>query len=319
MAGEPASIKDRQLTAIVGRIHKGLCVPFLGAGVNVSGGDYVGLPLGREVALLLARDLVEMAEGEFDSLAKVDVINEALKEYPGLLRMELENLARVALYLERTVDSAHLMSVIREVLPDEQRVPSELLCTLAELPFKVIVTTNYDRLMERALEAVDRDFHVVVQPLTSVEPDDLSRLDDELAELKAEGTLILYKIHGSFRDEADDNGADSKRIVLTEEDYIEFLAHAASGIPRAILTELKDSTLLFLGYGLEDWDFRTIFKGTVETLERHETLRSYAIQRNPPDFWVDFWRDKKIDIFDMDLYDFARRLRKRYDRFVAEL
>lgn len=319
MADAPAAIKSRQLTSIVERIHDGLCVPFLGAGVNVSCRGYVGLPLGRQVALLLAQDLVEVREGDFEHLAKVDVVNAALNDYPGLLRLELENLARVALYLERTVDMPHLMEVIHRILPDEDRKPSELLRTLARLPFKVIVTTNYDRLMERALEDAGRDFHVEIQPLRSVDPDELRRLDDDLAEHKVNGTLILYKIHGSFREDAGGDDAHSKRIVLTEEDYIEFLTHAASGIPRTILTEMTDSTLLFLGYGLEDWDFRTIFKGTVETLDRYETLRSYAIQRHPPDFWVDFWREKKIEIFDMDLYDFARRLRKRYDEHVAAL
>jgi hypothetical protein len=45
------------------------------------------------------------------------------------------------------------MEVLRSILADEQCQPSPLLRTLASIPLKLIVTTNYDRLMERALGA----------------------------------------------------------------------------------------------------------------------------------------------------------------------
>ena len=53
------------------------------------------------------------------------------------------------------------------------------------------------------------------------------------------------------------------------------------GIPETDRAEISTGTLLFLGYSLEDWDFRTLFKGTVEQLERYEMYRSFAIQVNP--------------------------------------
>jgi len=313
------AIATRDWQTIVERLHARQCVPFLGAGVNASSDDYEGLPLGAQVALRLAADLVTTDVAEFDDLAKVEVLNEALREYPQLLRLELHDLARVAFHLERAVDNPHLMQIVRNVLADEGRVPSELLTTLARLPVRLIVTTNYDRLMEKALEEAGREYVPVVQPIGGFHPLELASKDEELADAKAGGILILYKIHGSFQA----NGqAPAERIIITEEDYIEFLTVVANeqiGIPPTIKAEMTTGTLLFLGYSLEDWDFRTIFKGTIEKLERHEIFKSFAIQKQPSAFWSKFWeKEKNVVIYDMDLHDFAVELKKRYAEHTAK-
>ena len=198
---------DRDWKTIVERIHVGQCVPFLGAGVNASGNGYEGLKLGREVALRFAQELIVAKEDltSFDDLAAVQVLNEALRPYPDLLRLELHNLARVAFHLERVVDTPALMRILQELLTEKAVapskkaiVPSHLLRTLARLPLKLIVTTNYDWLMERALEEAGRPYRQVNQPVEGFRPQDLRRLNDDLAEDKAAGTVILYKLHGSF-------------------------------------------------------------------------------------------------------------------------
>ena len=100
-------------------------------------------------------------------------------------------------------------------------------------------------------------------------------------------------------------------IVITEEDYIKFLltiTKEREGIPRQIVTKLKLSCLLFLGYSLEDWDFRTLYKGMIETLKERDRWASFAIQRYPTPFWVDYWANKRIKIYDVDLYEFSEDL-----------
>src|SRR5262249_31471720 len=141
-------------------------------------------------------------------------------------------------------------------------------------------------------------------------------LQNELANYDG---VIIYKIHGTFLDE--DPGAKRQdkdplsRVVITEEDYIEFLTlvgQSAGGIPPLIKSKMTYSTLLFLGYSLEDWDFRTIFKGLIEPLEPHIQRKSFAIQKDPSDFWVDFWDRKGVVIYNIDLYEFAEELEQRY-------
>jgi hypothetical protein len=317
------AVPARDWKTIVERIHARQCVPFLGAGVNAGGNGYVGLPLGAQVALRLIQDLVETEVASFEELARVEVVADALNEYPQLLRLSLQDLARVAFHLERAVDNPHLMGLVREMLADDEREPSGLLRTIARLPVRLVVTTNYDGLMERALADAGREYVRVVQPIAGFDPNDLVRLDETLADAKARGVLILYKIHGSFVDDlACANEERPDRILITEDDYIEFLTVVANeqrGIPQTIRVEMTTGTLLFLGYGLEDWDFRTLFKGTIERLDRHEIFKSFAVQRNPSPFWVKFWEaePRKVNIHDMDLHEFGDVLAAKYDAYVA--
>ena len=106
-------------------------------------------------------------------------------------------------------------------------------------------------------------------------------------------------------------------LIITEDDYIEFLTVLGRekekiGIPKLIVKTLAPSTLLFLGYSLEDWDFRTVYKGWIENLPTHAFRKSFAFQKDPPEFWVRFWSRKGIEIYNVDLYEFAQQLEKHY-------
>ena len=98
------------------------------------------------------------------------------------------------------------MKQLELILPDTERESSELLKTLARLPFSLGVTTNYDRLMERALcdLAVNRPYRQIVQPIGGFNAARQKSLQQELSGYDG---LILYKLHGTFSDE----GADAKQ------------------------------------------------------------------------------------------------------------
>ena len=103
-------------------------------------------------------------------------------------------------------------------------------------------------------------------------------------------------------------------LVITEEDYINFLANALGehNGDKTILNYVKGefamSTILFIGYSLSDWNFRAIFKATVESRLDRKDNRSYAVQFRDPtkreseleqarwDSVIDFWNEKKVDI-----------------------
>lgn len=298
---------------IVKRIQQGRCVPFLGAGVNVSADDYDGLPLGPVVARRIAETLTGTSLAPFKELSEVKD-NDALAAVRDLVRHGLEDLPRVSFLYQRAYDYPDLLELLVEEL-DRACEPSPLLRTLAPLPFKLIITTNYDRLMERALAEAGREFITIVQPADGFDEFSRAEVEDQLADRGDK--LVLYKIHGSFEESGDDAGNRLSRVVVTEEDYIEFLAIARTpdaGVPELVISELAGSTLLFLGYSLEDWDLRTLFKGLVESLPTHRRRRSFAVQLNPAEFWVKFWAAKQVDIFDADVYAFARQLQKELDQ-----
>ncbi|HJR81727.1 MAG TPA: SIR2 family protein [Anaerolineales bacterium] len=288
-------IKEIHLDLIVDRIHEGRCVPFLGAASNVKSEklNYDGLPLGADVASELVKTM-----GEFKG-------------------RDPRDLARVSLQYAFETDRPALLQRLRNLLPDEYRQPSLLLQVLAQLPVRLVVTTNYDRLLERALQGVKK-YETIIQQAEGFPSTPETRARFE--ELEGYQGLILYKIHGSFLDLV--NGDDLSPVIITEEDYVQFLTVVGQeniGIPRLIQKMVVPSTLLFLGYSLEDWDFRTIYKGMIETLPKHQARKSFAIQKDPSEFWVSFWESKGVVIYNLDLYDFAEQLKQAYEKKFGKL
>jgi hypothetical protein len=265
-------------------------VPFLGAAANITSKKpaYMGLPLGQQVAEHLAAKLHQKVADK-------------------------RNLPRVSLLFERMLKRHALLEALKQLLPEKERQPSPLLALLAQLPVDLFVTTNYDRLLERALEP--RQPYVVVQT------------DQELLGSEYVGQWsdqpdgqprrpLVYKIHGTFQ-EPDDKHIDRSPVIITEDDYINFLTllgSKANGVPTLIGSRLKTSMLLFLGYSLEDWDFRAIYKVLIESQEDTRFLPlSYSVQKAPPKFWEEFWRDKSVQIIDADIYAFADELKRILD------
>lgn len=125
----------------------------------------------------------------------------------------------------------------------------------------LIVTTNYDDLMEPAL-APRRPCDVVFY-----DPDDKPA---RFWHRKPDGTTVkildpdsyryaffderpvVLKIHGTI----DRLNQGREGYVITEDHYIEYLAEEALEklLPKEFLTKLRGNHLLFLGYSLRDWN-----------------------------------------------------------------
>jgi SIR2-like domain len=283
-----------QIRQIVAKIRRGLCVPFLGAAANRSCAGYEGLPLGADVSKLLAAELAH--HGVRDDT----------------------NLPRVSLIYELTVRRDGLIDKLRQLLP-EGRQPSRLLTTLASFPLDLYITTNYDSLLEDALQP--RAPLVVVQTSAGIE--EPKHIDDWLA--ADPRPPLVYKIHGTFRPPAPpEPGAhpvDTSPLIITEDDYIDFLTILGSelkGLPRPISLRLKSSTILFLGYSLEDWDLRVLHKTMMNSFaDKRFRPACYSVQKNPADYWTTFWNEQGVTIIDHDVYEFADALKAEFVRQEA--
>jgi SIR2-like protein len=327
----PTTITDADWYTIVESIEDGLCVPFLGAAVNLSVDGYAGLPLGYEVAERLLAPLVGKKQITFDEFVTVtpgplltpadedDEQVTALKELlQDLIRVRAEDLARVALHVESGAGKGTLVKRLKKILTSEECKPSRILTTIAELPIRLVVTTNYDELMEEAYRRAEpaQEPLVIPQPLNGFKPAQRARWAKELAAVvpknpgprQADERPIVYKIHGSL-------GEDFGELIVSEEDYIGFLdtlgRNRKAGVPTLIQDLVVQSRLLFLGYSLEDWDFRTLWKGLVEPIPTEQKRVSFAIQKDPSPFWVRFWQAKQVTIYNVDLYEFVDELREK--------
>jgi hypothetical protein len=70
---------------------------------------------------------------------------------------------------------------------------------------------------------------------------------------------------------------------LTEDDYVDFLVGMDEELlPEAIQGALTETNVLFLGYGLNDWNFRVLFRTIARYLERSIRPGHVSVQLVPP-------------------------------------
>jgi hypothetical protein len=70
-------------------------------------------------------------------------------------------------------------------------------------------------------------------------------------------------------------------MVLTEDDYLDFLVRVSwdkNVIPPRVAQALADSSLLLLGYRLQDWDFRVLFRGLITAKQAPRRRSNFSIQ-----------------------------------------
>ena len=288
------------------RLRNSTVVPFLGAGASVAGvpeGPW-RLPTGAE----LTAELVA-----------------ALEPYPGGAKDQLTKVAQF--WVDCQFGRADLYEQVRRrFYEDQQHVapnPTALLLADIDVPLR-IVTTNYDNHLEQAMAQRNRDYRVITHvtnreapgygSLLVAEPngrvDEILDRDFLLSDF--DDIVLIYKMHGSVTHPLE---ADRETIIITEDDYIDFVttSNGNRGVPpRALTTLFQKSAFLFLGYSLEDWNFRVMLR-LVEQCAKLGSRRHWAIHRHPSLLEVRFWDHRGVTVFDAPLEDFVDRLRQAYD------
>jgi SIR2-like domain len=148
-----------------------------------------------------------------------------------------------------------LRDLIREIFGNAELVqkPSLDHYLLLALNTPYVVTTNYDRLLERTLEALRRPYQSIPQ-------------DAHVSQFGAYSTCVL-KFHG--------DAFASEDIVLSRDDYEHFFQnHPALSLLLESL--LLHQTFLFVGYCLRDTDFRQIYS-RIERMLRDAKRPAYAV------------------------------------------
>ena len=283
-------------------LRGGQVVPFLGAGASLVGPmapawRFPGadrLPTGTE----LRNDLAQLA-----SLAVQD---------PGG-----PELATVAQYCSYAVGRSDVRERLHAIFARPYHY-GEIHRYLAGLPNPLLVmTTNYDDLLEHAFRDAGKPFDLVVHQTSDLAhaghvaywPHDgsgplyekPSRLDIDL-----EHVSVIYKMHGTVSQ--GDPSQDS--FVITEDDYVDFLVNMESTtpIPARITDEFAQRHFLFLGYGLADWNFRVVLGTLRQALAQH---KSWAIKYQASTLEEAIWTSRNVLIFDMTVDDFVAQLEQQ--------
>jgi hypothetical protein len=305
---------------IANEMCSGLVVPFLGAGASLvdrpSHSPYqpgsLFPPSGSELSALLADEV----------------------SFPDDPRAAGDLATVSSFFVERSARRT-LRARLRAVFAPTY-VPSALHTYLARVRRPMlIVTTNYDDILERAFEAYGRPYHLVIHP---TERRDLQGMvlvwrhgeskpepvrPNELL-LDLEKTAVIYKMHGTCtRRPPPEQASGASRpdwcdhYVITEEDYVDFLARMTgqTAVPAQFMQHFYGRHFLFLGYGLRDWNLRVVLK-TLQSVSSasaglspdEDQVRSWAVQRSPSQHECVLWDRRGVDIFDSDLAAFVRAL-----------
>lgn len=228
------------------------------------------------------------------------------------------DLAQIAQYYGAVSGRQRLTRFLHDIFVCEQEPTSLHLFLARTMRRGIIITTNYDQLVERAFGERPHDVVVHAVDADLKERVWLKRWEDPGPELVAPRTLsvngesrpLIYKMHGTAdpRDEVPDE------YLITEDDYVDFLSRMSrqTALPSPVGEALKKSTILFLGYGLRDWNLRVVLNGVSRQVTarrpRNKRVLGWAIQHQVSRVEQRAWADRGVNVWQLSISDFVSRL-----------
>jgi hypothetical protein len=142
------------------------------------------------------------------------------------------------------------------------------LLLLADLPLPIYLTTGYHDFIELALRTAGKEPHTEMYRWHEGLRHIPSIFEREREYEPTPQQPLVYYLHGFDR--------YPESLVLTEDDYLDFLSNVSGAILPRVMEALTQSSLIMLGYSLAAWDFRVLFRGLIKP--RPKKLTSVAIQ-----------------------------------------
>ncbi len=275
-------------------------------------------------ALFAGRVVVVLGRGVWDESVDKGAAEELASRY-GLERTG--GLSRVAQLVALKQGVGALYDELHELFSRE-RAPGDVNEFVAALPGvlrsagaqnPLLLTTHFDDTLERALVAIGENCDVVSYIASGPNRGKFLHTDPEgrsvvvnvpnaYAHLSLDERPVIVKLHGRV-DESPEREHES--FVVSEDDYINYLAQSeiANLVPVTIVAKLRRSHFLFLGYPLQEWNLR-VFLHRVWGHER-VAYRSWAVEAAPDPLEREFWRQRGVEIVDVELGEYVERLGRR--------
>jgi hypothetical protein len=182
------------------------------------------------------------------------------------------------------------------------------LLVLAEFPLPVYLTTSYHNFIEVALKRAGKEprteicrWHKGLEGIPSVFEGDYQPTKE---------APLVYHLHGF------DTYPES--LVLTENDYLEFLVAIAQDlgrgtdpIPKRVRQAMADSSLILLGYSLQSWEFKVLFWGVIKPRPLQHTSVSIQLVPNEDErkFLQEYLRrEGKFEVYWGEIDQYIREL-----------
>jgi hypothetical protein len=157
---------------------------------------------------------------------------------------------------------------------------------VSQLPLPIYITTNLNNLLAVALREAGKDPQVMLCPWNEYtnewdKANSIYRREKDYTPTPERP--LIYHLFGSL--------TEPDSIVLTEDDYFNFMIGVTrnrDSIPSDVRRALVDSALLFLGFQLDDWQFRVLFRSLLaqQGSERRRSYPHVAVQIAPDKSYI---------------------------------
>ena len=286
--------------AMIQLFKKGDVIPFLGPSAAVHGADRRP-PIDKDLAQQLA-DRVGFVDGAEPLTTLSQKIH--ILAGRGMVYNSLRDLYEPASHTYSPALTHRFLA----------RMPQPLL----------ILSTAYDSLLETAFDEADKKYVVVTHIMHAENRTDRGKVVVQYSDRKDQVTKclpedlvidlqtwsIIYKIHGGFGLIDPDTEDEIDSIVISEEDYIALVAlleHPQTTVPNHLMRQFKKRMFLFLGYQMNDWNFRAV----VDLIHRKGNFRRiqpYAVRQQITDFERLYWENKQVRLLETDVPTFIREV-----------
>lgn len=217
------------------------------------------------------------------------------------LDVEKENdLVNLAQYYSNSKNRTSIDDLIKERFSQLAK-PTENHKLLSQLPISTFWTTNYDKLIEKALENNMKKPYVKTK-------------DEHLRGTNHNFDAIVYKLHGDVEAPED--------AVITRSDYEEFGYNKRKLFREVLEGDLLTKTFLFLGFSFEDPNFNYVIGRLRVLLDEKNTRKHYCIMKRIQDTDEDYEYKKvrqELQIEDLNRYGIFTYLVNKYDEITEIL
>jgi hypothetical protein len=207
-----------------------------------------------------------------------------------------------------------------DVSAQQQDRPDQPYRVLAELNLPIYLTADPTDLLLNALTQANKQPHIQLCPWNDY-TETLARqaVDAPSRYYPTPDEPLVYYLFGRL--ELPDS------LVLTEDEYFNYLIRTARNqklISDEVRASLAENTLLFLGFGFDDWDFRVLLQvlATLPGYQSGSKSAHIATQITPSaetilsperakDYLEEYFQDASIHIFWGSPQDFIRALRQQ--------
>jgi len=309
--------------ALLRNLERGRCTPIIGPGLTES-----LLGTRRDLAQRWAETYhFPMAPHDREDLPQVAQYLSVNQEYmfPRDELMEYLRRALITRYGDdlladsQRADLADLLAAVGRLR--RERDPDDPHRVLAELNMPIYITTDPSNLLETALRAAGKEpaleicrWNKDIEWLPSI-------YDDEPDYRPTVERPLVYQLFGRLE--------EPESLVLTEDDYFDYLIGVTGNkdlIPGIVRRQLVDAALLFLGFRMDDWDFRVLFRSIMsrEGGRRRSRYAHIAAQIDPeegrilePDrarrYLERYFQGSDINIYWGSAEDFIKDLKQKWE------